>query len=137
MGLLEDDSKEEDFEEGKVTEESTRTGKNRGVLLSIARQTCKLDERQFHFVLFSFFAFFFLFSFFTVSDSSCLCSDNSDRAFYKELVEVIEASDVILEVLDARNPLGTRCVDMEKMVMQSGPDKHLVLLLNKIGTALS
>ena len=66
-----------------------------------------------------------------------MCSDNSDRAFYKELVEVVEASDVILEVLDARDPLGTRCVDMEKMVMRSGPNKHLVLLLNKIGTALS
>lgn len=58
--------------------------------------------------------------------------DNSDRVFYKELVKVVEASDVILEVLDARDPLGTRCVDMEKMVMRSGPEKHLVLLLNKI-----
>ncbi|RWR81169.1 guanine nucleotide-binding-like protein NSN1 [Cinnamomum micranthum f. kanehirae] len=58
--------------------------------------------------------------------------DNSERAFYKELVKVVEASDVILEVLDARDPLGTRCVDMEKMVLKSGPDKHLVLLLNKI-----
>ncbi|EXC24184.1 Guanine nucleotide-binding protein-like 3-like protein [Morus notabilis] len=58
--------------------------------------------------------------------------DSSDRAFYKELVKVIEASDVILEVLDARDPLGTRCIDMEKMVLKSGPEKHLVLLLNKI-----
>ncbi|KAJ9176560.1 hypothetical protein P3X46_011862 [Hevea brasiliensis] len=58
--------------------------------------------------------------------------DNSDRAFYKELVKVIEESDVILEVLDARDPSGTRCVDMEKMVMRSGHDKRLVLLLNKI-----
>ncbi|XP_073150627.1 guanine nucleotide-binding protein-like NSN1 [Henckelia pumila] len=58
--------------------------------------------------------------------------DNSERSFYKELVKVIEASDVILEVLDARDPLGTRCVDMENMVMKSGPDKRLVLLLNKI-----
>lgn len=59
--------------------------------------------------------------------------DHSERAFYKELVKVVEASDVILEVLDARDPLGTRCVDMEKMVIKSGAEKHLVLLLNKIG----
>nr|AFK33979.1 unknown [Lotus japonicus] len=58
--------------------------------------------------------------------------DTSDRAFYKDLVKVIEASDVLLEVLDARDPLGTRCIDIEKMVMKMGPDKHLVLLLNKI-----
>ncbi|KAL1211918.1 Guanine nucleotide-binding protein-like NSN1 [Cardamine amara subsp. amara] len=58
--------------------------------------------------------------------------DNSERAFYKELVKVIELSDVIVEVLDARDPLGTRCTDMERMVMQAGPNKHLVLLLNKI-----
>ncbi|CAN6818379.1 unnamed protein product, partial [Brassica oleracea] len=58
--------------------------------------------------------------------------DNSEMAFYKELVKVIELSDVILEVLDARDPLGTRCTDMERMVMQAGPNKHLVLLLNKI-----
>ncbi|KAL1550327.1 Guanine nucleotide-binding protein-like nsn1 [Salvia divinorum] len=58
--------------------------------------------------------------------------DDSEKGFYRELVKVIEASDVILEVLDARDPLGTRCVDMEKMVLSAGPDKHLVLLLNKI-----
>ncbi|KAI5414633.1 hypothetical protein KIW84_040203 [Lathyrus oleraceus] len=58
--------------------------------------------------------------------------DSSDRAFYKDLVKVIEASDVILEVLDARDPLGTRCVDIKKMVMKAGPEKRLVLLLNKI-----
>nr|GFD59012.1 guanine nucleotide-binding protein-like NSN1 [Tanacetum cinerariifolium] len=53
---------------------------------------------------------------------------NSERSFYKELAKVIEASDVILEVLDARDPIGTRCGDMEKMVMRAGPEKHLVLL---------
>jgi hypothetical protein len=60
-------------------------------------------------------------------------ADHSERAFYKELVKVIEASDVILEVLDARDPLGTRCVDMEKMVRKADPTKRIVLLLNKIG----
>ncbi|XP_062202484.1 guanine nucleotide-binding protein-like NSN1 isoform X1 [Phragmites australis] len=58
--------------------------------------------------------------------------DHSERSFYKELVKVIEASDVILEVLDARDPLGTRCIDMEKMVRKADPSKRIVLLLNKI-----
>ncbi|KAF8094634.1 hypothetical protein N665_0358s0016 [Sinapis alba] len=58
--------------------------------------------------------------------------DNSEGAFYKELKKVIELSDVILEVLDARDPLGTRCTSMEEMVTKAGPNKRLVLLLNKI-----
>lgn len=67
------------------------------------------------------------------SDFFWVFLDNSDRSFYKELAKVIEASDVILEVLDARDPLGSRCTDMEKMVLKAGPEKRLVLLLNKIG----
>ncbi|KAH7300426.1 hypothetical protein KP509_24G062000 [Ceratopteris richardii] len=58
--------------------------------------------------------------------------DRSQRSFYRELLKVIEASDVIIEVLDARDPLGSRCEDVERLVMKSGPSKHLVLMLNKI-----
>ncbi|CDY66753.1 BnaCnng52210D [Brassica napus] len=58
--------------------------------------------------------------------------DNSENAFKKELKNVIELSDVILEVLDARDPLGTRCTAMEGMVGEAGPSKHRVLVLNKI-----
>ncbi|KAJ9543488.1 hypothetical protein OSB04_023195 [Centaurea solstitialis] len=66
------------------------------------------------------------------SGDSTGLSKTHERSFYKELAKVIEASDVILEVLDVRDPLGTRCIDMEKMVLKAGPEKHLVLLLNKI-----
>jgi nuclear GTP-binding protein len=34
--------------------------------------------------------------------------------------------------LDARDPIGCRCIDIEKNIMSSNPDKKIVLLLNKI-----
>uniref|UniRef100_A0A1W7RGY0 Guanine nucleotide-binding protein-like 3-like protein-like protein n=1 Tax=Agkistrodon contortrix contortrix TaxID=8713 RepID=A0A1W7RGY0_AGKCO len=58
--------------------------------------------------------------------------DSSCKAYYKEFRKVIEAADVILEVLDARDPQGCRCPQVEEAVVQSGTDKRLVLVLNKI-----
>lgn len=40
---------------------------------------------------------------------------------------------MILEVLDARDPLGCRCPQVEQAVIQSGTNKKIVLVLNKIG----
>ena len=65
-----------------------------------------------------------------------LSADSSRRAFYKEFVKVVEAADVIIEVLDARDPLATRCTDVERYVRKSGAAKKLILLLNKIGERL-
>lgn len=44
----------------------------------------------------------------------------------------MESADVIVQVLDARDPLGTRCVDVERQVLGSGVNKKVILLLNKI-----
>ncbi|XP_042907445.1 guanine nucleotide-binding protein-like 3 homolog [Parasteatoda tepidariorum] len=52
------------------------------------------------------------------------------KSYYKDLKKVVEAADVILQVLDARDPLGSRCPQIEEMVISSG--KKLVLVLNKI-----
>lgn len=52
-------------------------------------------------------------------------------SFYRDLNRVIEAADVIVQVLDARDPLGTRCEEIEQAVIAHGPNKRLVLLLNK------
>ena len=65
-----------------------------------------------------------------------LSADSSRRAFYKEFVKVVEAADVIIEVLDARDPLATRCTDVERYVRKCGAAKKLILLLNKIGKCL-
>ncbi|XP_020648686.3 guanine nucleotide-binding protein-like 3-like protein [Pogona vitticeps] len=58
--------------------------------------------------------------------------DSSCKAYYKEFRKVVEAADVILEVLDARDPQGCRCPQVEQAVVQAGANKRLVLVLNKI-----
>jgi ribosome biogenesis GTPase A len=42
-------------------------------------------------------------------------------------------SDVILEVLDARDPQGCRCLALEQRILANNTQKRLVLVLNKIG----
>jgi nuclear GTP-binding protein len=49
-----------------------------------------------------------------------------------ELYKVIDSSDVVLEVLDARDPLGTRCKHIEEFMKKEKSHKHLVFLLNKV-----
>ena len=59
-----------------------------------------------------------------------LNTDYSRKAYYKELIKVIESADIILEVLDAREPQGCRSQELENKVMSHG--KRLVVVLNKI-----
>ena len=55
----------------------------------------------------------------------------SARAYARELAKVVEASDVVLEVLDARDPAGSRSSRVESAVRRA-PGKRLVLVLNKV-----
>jgi len=58
--------------------------------------------------------------------------EDSKKSFYKEFKKVVEESDVVIQVLDARDPLGCRCPQLEEQILASGRNKKLVLLLNKI-----
>lgn len=55
----------------------------------------------------------------------------TSKRIYAELYKVIDSSDVIIEVLDARDPMGTRCYQLEKEVKKNHPHKHIILLYNK------
>ncbi|NP_001080648.1 guanine nucleotide-binding protein-like 3 [Xenopus laevis] len=56
--------------------------------------------------------------------------DDPDVVLCRQVNKVLEQSDVIVEVLDARDPLGSRCSQAEEVVLKS-PNKRLLLLLNK------
>lgn len=57
----------------------------------------------------------------------------SRKAYDKVFKQVVEQADVVLYVLDARDPEGTRSRDVERAVMQAASGgKRLILILNKI-----
>jgi large subunit GTPase 1 len=51
--------------------------------------------------------------------------------FWRQLWRVIERSDVVIQIVDSRNPLLFRCEDLEKYVKEVDANKQNVLLLNK------
>ncbi|KAI0893623.1 nucleolar GTP-binding protein [Annulohypoxylon nitens] len=53
------------------------------------------------------------------------------KRIWNELYKVLDASDVVIHVLDARDPLGTRCRSVEKYLKEEAPHKHLIFVLNK------
>ena len=58
-------------------------------------------------------------------------SKGQSKRIWNELYKVIDSSDVVIHVLDARDPLGTRCRSVEKYIQEEAPHKHLVFILNK------
>eukprot|EP00747_Dinoflagellata_sp_TGD_P023294 gnl/TRDRNA2_/TRDRNA2_129705_c0_seq1.p1 gnl/TRDRNA2_/TRDRNA2_129705_c0~~gnl/TRDRNA2_/TRDRNA2_129705_c0_seq1.p1 ORF type:complete len:455 (+),score=123.27 gnl/TRDRNA2_/TRDRNA2_129705_c0_seq1:165-1367(+) len=57
-------------------------------------------------------------------------AENNRKKFYGELRKVIAEADILIEVLDARDPGSCRSDDLEREVASAG--NRLVLLLNKI-----
>ncbi|KAG6885831.1 hypothetical protein C0993_009223 [Termitomyces sp. T159_Od127] len=55
----------------------------------------------------------------------------TSRRIYGELYKVIDSSDVILHVLDARDPLGTMCESVIEYIRKEKSHKQIVLIINK------
>ncbi len=55
----------------------------------------------------------------------------TSRRIYGELYKVIDSSDVILHILDARDPLGTLCESVLEYVRKEKAHKQVVLIINK------
>jgi len=59
-------------------------------------------------------------------------SKGQSKRIWGEFYKVLDCSDVILHIIDARNVPGTRCLMIEKHIEKNAPHKHLVFVLNKI-----
>ncbi|KAJ5860377.1 uncharacterized protein N7529_007687 [Penicillium soppii] len=65
--------------------------------------------------------------------SKSFSKESSRRQFDKVFKQVTDNADVVLYVLDARDPEGTRSKDIEREIMTAdGGNKRLILILNKI-----
>lgn len=77
---------------------------------------------------------------FEVSEKEGITRLKRERIFEKgqsnriwtELYKVLDCSDVVIQVLDARDPLGTRSVRVEQHLRKNAPHKHLIFVLNKV-----
>tara|TARA_B110000977_G_scaffold187249_1_gene254131 strand:- start:5019 stop:7334 length:2316 start_codon:yes stop_codon:yes gene_type:complete len=76
----------------------------------------------------------------TVTDGALNAAKDSlfqkgqSKRIWGELYKVVDSSDVIVMVLDARDPMGTRCHHLEHHLKKDAMKrhKHVILLLNKV-----
>lgn len=67
----------------------------------------------------------------THKGESHMFDKGQSKRIWGELYKVIDCSDVVIQVLDARDPMGTRSQHIERHLQKNASHKHLVLLLNK------
>lgn len=65
------------------------------------------------------------------SEDLMLTPYEKNLEFWRQLWRVVERSDVVVQIVDARNPLIFRCDDLEKYVEEVNPEKMNMILINK------
>lgn len=68
---------------------------------------------------------------FTVEAREKVFEAGLSRRIKGEVLKVVDSSDVLVQVLDARDPLGTRAYHVEAFLRRHAAHKHLVFVLNK------
>lgn len=63
--------------------------------------------------------------------NAVLLSKGQSNRIWNELYKVIDSSDVVLYIVDARDPLGTRSAFIEEYMRKEKQYKHFILVLNK------
>lgn len=53
------------------------------------------------------------------------------KRIWDELFKVVDSSDILVMVLDARDPMGTMCVHAEQHIQKNSAHKHIIYVLNK------
>ncbi|KAK6591025.1 hypothetical protein RS030_111763 [Cryptosporidium xiaoi] len=66
-----------------------------------------------------------------LNDDSVLRKGTS-RRIWQELYKVIDSSDIIIHVLDARDPEGTRCRYIEDYISKECKQKYILFVINKV-----
>jgi nuclear GTP-binding protein len=56
----------------------------------------------------------------------------TSKRIWGELYKVIDSSDILLHVLDARDPIGTRCHSVETYLAKEKKTKKIIYILNKV-----
>jgi nuclear GTP-binding protein len=64
--------------------------------------------------------------------ASQAASTSNSRTYYRELNKVLDAADILLEVLDVRDPMGCRSKSIESKFLGTAREKRVVIILTKI-----
>ncbi|VDP09940.1 unnamed protein product [Heligmosomoides polygyrus] len=98
-------------------EDLTKSVEERDVKYDIAKdRDLQPDDRELH----------------RVENPNPLFKAGQSNRVWGELYKVLDSSDVVVQVIDARDPMGTRCRHVEEFLRKEKPHKHLVTVINKV-----
>eukprot|EP01034_Spumella_vulgaris_P021634 gene21634-27673_t len=60
-----------------------------------------------------------------------LFAKGQSKRIWSELYKVLDCSDVVLQIVDARNVPGTRCQHIENHIKKNASHKHMIIVINK------